>query len=104
MIVGLGVTRLLTSGVAVFRSRGSARLDWVPIAWAACVFIWQIQYWWAIIELADLHETWTLGDFLILLGLALLLFIAAALVLPHSELLDGSDLGESFKRDGRWVR
>ena len=103
MILGLGVARLLTSGVAVFRSRGSARLDWVPIAWAICVFIWQLQYWWSVIELAGLIETWTLGDFLILLGHALLLFVAAALVLPNSELPEGADLRESFKHDGRWA-
>ena len=82
MVLGLGITRLLSSAVAVFRSRGYARLEWVPIAWAASIFIWQIQYWWAVIELAGMHETWLLVEFLALLGLALLLFVTAALILP----------------------
>ena len=44
MILGLGVARLLTSGVALFKSRETAHLDWVPIVWAASIFLWQLQY------------------------------------------------------------
>jgi hypothetical protein len=103
MIFGLGITRLLMSGVAVFRSRGRAELDWIPIAWAACTFILLLQYWWAVIELTALIEIWSLEKFLLLLGLSLLLFVAAALVLPHKGLRKGRSLSESFNRDGRWA-
>ena len=67
-----------------------------------CVF-WQIQYWWAIIELPRLIETWYLGQFMILLGLSLLLFITAALVLPSTELNEGEKLADRFERDGHWA-
>lgn len=103
MIFGLGITRLLTAGVAVFKTRERAQLDWVPIAWAACTFILLLQYWWAVIELTTVVEVWTLGKFLLLLSLALFLFVAAALVLPHKGLRKDGDLSESFKRDGRWA-
>lgn len=103
MVIGLGITRLLSSAVAVFRSRGYAHLDWVPIAWSASIFLWLIQYWWALIELAGMHETWLLVEFLGLLGLALVLFVSAALILPSSELKKGDSLAASFKRDGRWA-
>ncbi len=103
IILGFGVTRLLTAGVAMFRSRKCSELDWVPLVWAGCVFLWQIQYWWAIIELPRLIETWHLGQFMILLGLALLLFVTAALVLPSSELSKGEKLADAFERDGHWA-
>lgn len=102
MILGLGVTRLLSALVAVFRSRAHSRLDWVPLAWAGCIFIWQLQFWWAIIELSSLVKGWTIGYFLTLVFLTLLLFVSAALVLPSSELKADEDLATSFERDGRW--
>lgn len=103
IILGFGVTRLLSGAVAMFRSRNNAQLDWIPLVWAGCIFFWQIQYWWAIIELPSLIHTWHLGQFMILLGLALLLFLAAALVLPSSELRKDEKLTESFERDGHWA-
>lgn len=103
MLLGIGVTRLLAAGVSVFRSRTHARLDWVPLVWAVCVFLWQLQFWWAIVELGSIVEVWTLGRFLLLVALALSLFVAAALVLPPNELEPGDDLRASFERDGRWA-
>ncbi len=103
LILGFGVTRLLSGAVAMFRSRKTAELDWIPLVWAGCIFFWQLQYWWAIIELPGLIGTWHLGQFMILVGLALLLFIAAALILPPSELPRGESLAESFKQDGHWA-
>jgi hypothetical protein len=35
MILGLGVTRLLTSAVSVIRSRHHAEVHWMPLVWAA---------------------------------------------------------------------
>jgi hypothetical protein len=103
LVLGLGITRLLSSAVAVFRSRGRAQIDWVPLVWGACIFLWQLQFWWAIIELAPKINTWTPVQFLALLGLPLLLFVAAALILPSSELSTGDSLAEVFERDGRWA-
>ncbi len=102
MILGLGITRLLSALVAMFRSRSRSQLDWVPLLWTACIFMWQLQFWWAIIELPALVRTWTIVDFLVLVSLTLLLFVAAALVIPHTELLPGESLEESFEQDGRW--
>ena len=87
----------------MFRSRSYAHLDWIPLVWAGCVFFWQLQYWWAIIELPGMIKTWHLGQFMILVALALLLFLAAALVLPPTELKDDEDLADLFKRDGHWA-
>lgn len=103
MILGLGITRLLASFVAVFRSRNHSTLDWIPLAWAFCIFIHQLQFWWAIVELPSLVQIWTLGAFLALVGLTLLLFISAALILPSDELDENETLQASFQADGRWA-
>ena len=103
LILGFGVTRLLSAAVAMFRSRSDAHLDWIPLVWAGCIFLWQIQFWWAVIELPSLIQVWYVGQYLILPGLGLLLFVPAARVLPSSELAAGERLSESFERDGHWA-
>lgn len=103
LILGLGVARLLASSVDVFRSRHHAVMDWMPLVWAGIVFLWQLQYWWAIIELPEIIQVWTLVHFLILVTLALLLFVAGALVLPGGPLKPGENLADSFNQDGRWA-
>lgn len=103
IVLGLGITRLLGASVAVFRMRHAVAIDWLPLAWAGCIFVWQLQFWWAIIELPQLVGTWTLPEFLFLLALPLLLFLAAALVLPPAELPPGESLGGVFASDGRWA-
>jgi hypothetical protein len=101
MILGIGVTRLLSSAVVIVRNRDDFRLDFLPIAWAIYVFFAQIQFWWGIIELSKLKSVWSLTDFLTFLSMPLLLFIAAALVLPHEARAKDLDLREGFERDGR---
>lgn len=103
MILGLGITRLLASFVAAFRSRRHSSLDWIPLVWAFCIFIFQLQFWWAIMELPSLVQVWTLGSFLSLVGLTLLLFISAALILPPDELQEQETLQAEFQADGRWA-
>lgn len=103
MILGLGVTRLLSSLVAMFKSRGRAHLDWQPFVWAVSIFVWQIQFWWGIMELPKLVKVWYLGHFLFLLSLPMVLFLAASLILPHNELELEAQLSEAFERDGRWA-
>lgn len=101
MLLGLGVTRALSSAILVFRSRHRAELDWLPMAWAAAIFVLQLQFWWALIELAGVERVWSLVDFLSLVSIPLLLFAAAALVLPHGELGPGERLADDFERNGR---
>ena len=102
-ILGLGVTRILSSAVHVFRLRRRMHLAYMPLAWAAVIFFWQLQYWWAVFELEGLIETWTVLRFGTLIMLALLLFLAGALVLPSTGAAEPAALRESFEQDGRWA-
>ncbi len=102
-VLGLGVTRLLSSAVFLFRRRDRVRLTWMPFAWALSVFFWQLQYWWSIFELQLRDEPWTPFLFGIYIVLALLLYLAAALILPPNDSELSEDLEASFAKDGRWA-
>ncbi|MBX3698298.1 MAG: hypothetical protein KF811_10815 [Dokdonella sp.] len=101
MVLGIGVTRLLSSAVMILRNRRDFEFDFLPVAWAAFVFVAQIQFWWSIIELSTTMSVWTLGNFLLLLSMPLLLFVAAALVLPYEPRKQDLALRIGFERDGR---
>ncbi|MGY5391837.1 hypothetical protein [Acinetobacter tandoii] len=75
IILSLGITRLCSDMILWVRSYRHFSLDWIPLTWSACIFIWQIQYLWAIIELPSLIRTWTLPEFLALLLLSLTIFL-----------------------------
>jgi len=101
ILLGLGVTRGLTSLVGVFLAREDARIRWVPVAWAAMVFVLQLQFWWAVAELEQLVDPWTLLHLLALVSVPPTLFVAAALLLP-SPVQKGMDLADWFESHGRW--
>jgi hypothetical protein len=103
MILGLGVARLLVSAVGIFRARHRATLDWPPLVWAATIFVQQIAFWWSLEEASGLVTKWSLPAFLLLVGLVLALFLAAALILPFNEMAEGESLRTFFEADGRWA-
>jgi len=100
-VIGLGVTYLLTSLLSLVRERRICRPDWLPVLWAFYVFAYQVQYWWAVFELAEL-ETWSLPVFLAVFVYAVLLFSAGGLVLPHDAARHEEGLRVYFERDGRF--
>jgi hypothetical protein len=99
-VIGLGVTYLLTSLLSLIRERRTCRLDWLPLLWAFYVFGYQVQYWWALFELAAL-DSWSLTVFLAVLLYSVLLFAAGGLVLPHDAARHDEGLRTYFERDGR---
>jgi hypothetical protein len=103
MILGLGVARLLTGTVAVFHVRHRVKIDWLPLVWAASIFVQHIDFWWSLQELSVLVPKWWLGGFFLLVGLTLSLFLAAALVLPSSTIAEEESLRGFFEHDGRWA-
>jgi len=100
-VIGLGVTYLLTSLLALFRERRTCRPDWLPLLWTGYVFTYQVQFWWATFE-ASAIETWTLPRFLVLLSFSLLLFGAGGLVIPNDPARYPEGLRAYFEVDGRW--
>lgn len=103
MVMALGMTRLLNAGVMLFRSRGRARMDWVPIVWSVAIFYSMLDFSWDLRQPSGVVAEWTFARSLALLVFALTLFVAAALILPPAELAEGEGLRHAFDRDGRWA-
>ena len=103
MVMALGMTRLLNAGVMLFRSRGRAWMDWVPIVWSVSIFYSMLDFSWDLRQPSGIVAAWTFARSLALLLFALSLFVSAALILPPAELAAGERLRESFERDGRWA-
>jgi hypothetical protein len=101
-VIGLSITHMLVSAVSVFRLRRRLSLDWMPLAWASCILLYQFQFWWAIYELAGRVRQWTFYGFAGMVALALCLFAAGALALPVAERDCERDQLAEFDRDGRW--
>ena len=102
LILGLGVAELLGDAVNAFRLRHSCRQHWIPLAWAAIIFSHQMQFLWAIFELNVLVEVWSAFRFIVALALALLLFVAGALVIPKPDPGPSWDPWQRFLENGRW--
>ena len=101
LVIGLGLTHLLGDLVYAFRDRKRTTIHWIPFAWAGIIFAEQMQFLWAIYELHDLVIKWTALDFMLMLALSLLLFVAGALVVPRDN-EDGTDGWILFLENGRW--
>ena len=102
-VLGLGVTSILLSALNVFRRRDEMHLHWIPLTWAAIIFLWHLHYWWALLEMDTLVEVWTPKEFVVLILMAVLLFVSGGLILPGSSSHSRQNLIEEFDRNGRWA-
>lgn len=102
IILGLGITELLNDAVGLFRDRRERRPEWIALAWAAIVFAHQMQFLWAVFELNTLVESWSAFAFIVALLLALLLFVAGALIIPRPSADGPWDPWQRFLENGRW--
>jgi hypothetical protein len=103
MILGLGVTRILSNLIAIFRGRSNAPPDPVPVLWAICIFALQLELWRGFSDLRSIVKEWTFPLFLLFTASPLLLFFAAALILPSHELSVTESHQEIFQSNGRWA-
>ncbi|BAN54973.1 MULTISPECIES: hypothetical protein [Pseudomonas] len=103
MVLGLSITRILLGLITVFRIRRTARPDWVAVVWAFTLFLFQLQFWWALNDLSTIKKEFTFGEFLLLVSLTLALFSAAALILPSRSEDELNGLKVYFEQDGRYA-
>ncbi len=83
MVVGLGVTRLLSGVARIIQHPKQVRLYPVHIAWVASLLLMLVHFWWwefGLFAIAD----WTFGKCLFLIFYAVVLFLICALLFPDS--------------------
>lgn len=103
LFVGLGIARILTGFASAVRSRGVSPPDWIPLVWAASIFLALLDLWWVLHDLGVIIKVWTYPLFLQFIFSPLILFFAAAMILPFGELKNGESYRESFEQHGHWA-
>ncbi|WP_417484788.1 hypothetical protein [Maricaulis salignorans] len=81
IIVGLGVTELLTNVARQIRNRARSRFYWLHSVMVALVFIALLQQWWEAWD-QRLVETWSFPILLLMLGGPIGLYIISHLLFP----------------------
>jgi len=83
MVVGLGVTRLLSGVARIIQHPKQYRLYPVHMAWVASLLLMLVHFWWwefGLFAVAD----WTFGKYLFIIFYAVVLFLMCALLFPDS--------------------
>lgn len=96
IVIGLGVTRILSGLASVLEHRKNLRSDWIVLSWAVGVLLWQILFWLGTVNSARARPSFTVADFGMLLLAAVALFFAASLVLP-GQINSGTDLRQHYR-------
>lgn len=95
IVLGLGVTELLSSFQRLIHARDRVTFHWLPLTWSALIFVALVQWWWAAFGLRNRVE-WQFFAFLATLLAPVLLYLAAALVLPNPESSSPFDLRRHY--------
>src|SRR5262245_19377267 len=83
MIIGLGVTRLLSGVARIAQHPGQYRLYPVHLAWVLSILLSLVHFWWWEFGLFAV-ENWTFGKYLFILLYAVVFFLLCAFLFPES--------------------
>jgi hypothetical protein len=100
-VLGLGVAQILGATSSAIRARADHPMHWMPLAYAASIFLLHIQYWFALFELDEILGEWTWTAYGPLMALAVLLFLSGGVVLPSTGNHAALGLWEDFEKRGK---
>ncbi len=101
IVLGLGLTQLLTSLHRLIQARERVKLYWLSLLWVALMFMSQIEWWWASFALRE-QTVWNFFYFLFILLSPVSLYLAAAFALPEVGRGQRYDLREYYYRSRFW--
>lgn len=97
IILGLAIAQILQGYRAILLGRGRVRHFAPVFIWSLLLLVIFAQAWWASFGLRD-RSSWDFLSFAVVLLQMVLLYMAAALVLPDIESDGTIDLAEHFER------
>jgi hypothetical protein len=100
IILGLGITQLLSGFGRWIEQRAAFRAYGPAIAWAAILLVTHIQTWWTMFSMRS-HVGWTFLQFGVVLLQPITLFLLSALVLPGANSRE-LDLRSNYFAQRRW--
>ena len=95
IVLGLGITRLLTGVGELVEARGHAKPYWVHSLWVLNVFIYTMLIWWATFRWSTV-ERWNFFVFLFVLLAPIVLYLLGVLLFPE-EITPGTDMRKHFE-------
>jgi hypothetical protein len=95
VVIGLGLSHLLTGMAELVKSRRRVKFYWVHLIWVGLTFVGHIFLWWTMWNLRLMRE-WNFFSFLSILLAPVLLYVAAAFLIPRIESDVSIDLREYF--------
>lgn len=100
IILGLGITHLLSGIARTIHRRGRTRLDAVHTIWTVAVFEVLVLNWWVFFQWREQTE-WSFGAFLMVVVWAVTFYLEAVILYPP-DLDEDEDFGEVFARNRSW--
>ncbi len=101
IIIGLGLTQILTALGRIIRHRDHVRTDWLPLLWAVVLLLIYVQVWWSMFGLRHVSE-WTFPAFAAVLAQTGTLYLMSAVVLPEQVADQPVDLRTYYHQHHRW--
>ncbi len=101
IVVGLGLTHLLTGVGNALEHRRDVRFYWVQGLWVVNVGLIFVSFWWATVFSHADRATWYFPNFVVLLVYAVLGYLCAVLIVP-SDLERSRDLEAHFFEVRPW--
>ena len=95
IILGLGITQLLTGLGRLLQARGGTRLYGPAVTWIALLLLVHVQTWWTMFGLRGVRG-WTFGAFLMVLLQPAVLYLMAALAVPDVSAGAAVDLRANY--------
>lgn len=100
IIVGLGLTHLLTGTARLIQRRRTVRPYLPTLVWMLTLFLVQVQVWWVAFDSRDLVQ-WNFFSFLGTLVIPILAYLLCYLILPDLE-RDDVSLREAYHENRAW--
>lgn len=100
VVLGLGVTHVLTGVSKTIHHRETIRAYWVQLVWAGNTLVYIIAVWWGMFSWSSLGQ-WSFFQFLFIITYAIALFLLASLLFPW-DLPSDLDFRRHFYSNRRW--
>jgi hypothetical protein len=96
IVLGLGITELLSSLHHLFHPRTQVKWHWLPLVWAFLVFITIVHLWWSMFEFGQSSDVPNFFELVVTLLSPVTLYLVATSVLPDVTPGDRVDLLEFY--------
>jgi hypothetical protein len=99
VVVGLGMSHLLSAAVRLIRHRRTERIYWPSALWGINLFLLLALVWWADFGLTK-HDAWTFATFLSTLSVPACVYIACGLLFPDDP---GAGSRDAYYANREWM-